>query len=190
MSKADRERWDERYEDEKWKAMMKQPYPLVQATVRPVEQGLALDVACGLGQNTLWLARQGYHAIGIDVSRVALEHAQATARQAGLDDRVLFAQADLDRYRPPAGMFDLIIVIRYLNRALFPALIDALKPGGLLIYATLNWLRAETHPDAPREYLLNPGELSTAFAALEILHDEQIGDHSELVARKPFAPCE
>ena len=184
MSRTDRQRWDERYEEEKWKGA-REPYPLLTRHVPPGAGGLALDVACGLGHNLLWLAGQGYRGIGVDVSRVALEQALGQARAAGLADRVLFVQADLDRFRLPPGSFDLVVVIRFLDRELFPALEAALRPGGLLVYATLNWRRAETHPEVAPEYLMGPGELHEAFTGLRVTHYDEAGDHSELVARKP-----
>jgi hypothetical protein len=101
-------------------------------------------------------------------------------------DRALFAQVDLDRFRPPAGRFDAVLVARFLKRRLLRPLGNALKPGGLLIYRTLNWRRALADPDTPPQYLLAPGELLRAFAGLEPLVHAEEGEMSYLVARKPL----
>jgi tellurite methyltransferase len=186
MSDRDRAHWDARYRSPRYEGS-REPLWLLAEYVPPAkERALALDVACGLGQNTLWLAEHGYRALGVDISRVALARAQAEAEARDLTDRVLFAQVDLDRFRPPAGRFDVVLVARFLKRRLLHPLADALKPGGLLIYWTLNWRRALADPETPPQYLLAPGELLRAFAGLETLDHAEESEMSHLVARKPL----
>ncbi|HEC22062.1 MAG TPA: class I SAM-dependent methyltransferase [Chloroflexi bacterium] len=183
MTQQDQERWNERYRSPRWKGGPL-PHSLLSEYAGLLTGGLALDLACGLGQNALWLAEHGYRVIAVDISRVALRRGLKAARRQGLADRVLFVQADLDHFRPPAESCDLICVFRFLNRGLFPAIRAALRPGGVLIYATLNWRRAQTHPDVPREYLLRPGELGRAFGEMEIIAQGENGETSHLIARR------
>jgi tellurite methyltransferase len=85
--------------------------------------------------------------------------------------------------------YDLVIVFRYLQRALFPSLIRALRPNGFLIYQTYTTTQEKcgagpTNPD----YLLQPGELLQAFSSLRVLHyREQTVERAmaDLVAQKP-----
>lgn len=184
MTRDDLARWDDRYRREDWKDA-RDPYPLLTEHAPSVEDGLALDLACGLGHNSIWLAQHGWRVLGVDLSRVALAKARKAATAQGVTERVRFAQVDLDHYRPPVACFDLVAVIRFLDRALFPDIAAALKPGGLLIYATLNWRRRETHPEVEPVYLLQPGELETAFPGFEVLYASEEGDHSQIVARRP-----
>ncbi len=184
MSQDDRARWDDRYRSPKWDSEHA-PFPVLLAHASPTEGSLALDLACGLGHNALWLAGHGCRVLGVDISRVALGRALAAARQQGLAGRVLFVEADLDRFALLPGRFDLVIVIRFLSRRLFPAIQAALKPGGQLIYATLNWRWLESHPDTDPRYLLEPGELRRAFGELDIVTFSEEGDLSWLVARRP-----
>lgn len=184
MSHDERMRWDDRYRsDDRWRAEHA-PFPWLVEHTPSTPDGLALDMACGLGHNALWLAGQGYRVLGVDISLVALRRGLRAARSQYLDGRVLFAQVDMDHFRPPQAGFDLICVIRFLSRDLFPAIISALKPGGLLLYATLNWRYADFSPETPSVYLLSPGELEQAFAALEIAEACERGDMSFLAARK------
>jgi tellurite methyltransferase len=186
MSRDERIRWDDRYQtDDRWR-VDHVPFPWLVEHTPPTQDGLALDIACGLGHNALWLAVQGYRVLGVDISLVALKRALKSARYQNLDGRAVFAQVDMDHFRPPHASFDLICVVRFLSRDLFPTIISALKPGGLLLYATLNWRYGELSPETPQVYLLSPGELEQAFAALEIIEACERGDMSFLIARKPL----
>jgi SAM-dependent methyltransferase len=83
---------------------------------------------------------------------------------------------------------DLVLVFHYLQRELFPALLDAIKPGGILIYKTYtteqkNFAGGPSHP----MFLLEPNELLNAFSSLRVLHYHETVQQkgmAELVARK------
>lgn len=186
--KADRERWDARYAER-----LRQPYPPPDEWLT-MHRGLldgrgqrALDLACGWGQNALWLAEQGYEVDAIDISGVALARGREEAMRRGV--RVRFIQADLDEYALPAAAYDLIVVFYYLERRLVPALRAALRPGGLLIYETFNQSVRAQRPDVDPRYLLETGELARFFADWEVLdyHEGRPGREaaSGIVARRP-----
>lgn len=59
---------------------------------RPIEPCKVLDIGCGTGENSIWLARQGFHATGCDLSPTATERAQAKAAAAGV--KCTFMTAD------------------------------------------------------------------------------------------------
>jgi SAM-dependent methyltransferase len=74
----------------------------------------------------------------VDFSAVAVERAAAQARARGLEDRVEWLHADLDRWTPPPGRFDLVTAhylhARWTDRpALFRRLAAAVAPGGTLL---------------------------------------------------------
>ncbi|GAB2618373.1 methyltransferase [Paractinoplanes abujensis] len=112
----------------------KRANPLLVEVAEPLPPGRALDLGCGGGGDTLWLARRGWHVTAVDISRTAVERVQA--RTAGLD--VLGEVHDLDRSFPE-GTFDLISA-QYFHtpyemdrpRVLRTAA-HALRPGGLLL---------------------------------------------------------
>lgn len=182
MSTEDRRRWDEKWREHLGPAP---PSELLQKHASLMTGGLALDGACGLGQNTLWLARQGYRALGIDVSYVALQRAASRARRQGLQLRTLFAQVDLDRWRAPPECVDLICVFRFLDRGLWPVIKRILRPGGLLFYETRHRGFLARRPEATTAYLLRPGELRSVFAKWQILVHEEAAENARLVARRP-----
>ena len=103
--------------------------------------GKALDFACGLGTNALFLATQGLETHAWDISPVAVTLLTETAKVRGLtlhgDARDLAAQPPL-----PAS-FDVIVSCHFLERPLNPHLLAALRPRGLLFYQTFTLERVD-----------------------------------------------
>jgi len=123
-----------------------------------------LDVAAGHGRNARHLARRGVRVLAVDRDAAALATLQGVA---GVDTRV----ADLEgAHWPLAGeRFDAIVVVHYLHRPLFPALIEALVPDGLLVYETFTRAQAARGKPTNPDFLLKPGELLDLVRPLEIL---------------------
>ncbi len=164
MSLADQHRWDNRY-----KNATHAPSPAAVLTDNQhllATAGKALDLACGLGGNALWLAEHGLTVEAWDCSAVALEKLQQLAAQRDLE--ITARVVDLDNTLPDAASFDLIVVSNFLNRALCPAIAKALRPGGLLAYQTFTQAQAVSGLGGPSNpaFLLAPGELLRLFADL------------------------
>ena len=133
----------------------------------------ALDVAMGRGRHALPLARAGFRTFGVDVKLEAVRDAVAHARGEGL--RVLGWCADLAQHPLPRGRFELVIVSRYLQRDLFPDLLAAVAPGGVLLYETFTThQRALGRPPASADHLLEPGELRQRFDGFDVLSYEEV----------------
>ena len=160
--------WDERYRDEEAVPERGPADFLVGHRSLLPPAGRALDVAMGTGRNTLYLASLGYEVTGIDVSGVAVERCREEAERRGL--RIEAVQADLGSYRLPSEAYDVIIDFYYLQRELAPALVAALRPGGVLVFEsfTTEQRRFGWGPQQ-EEFLLRPGELRTLFPGLEEL---------------------
>ncbi len=128
--------------------------------------GTALDFACGLGGNALWLAERGFRVSAWDLSPTAIARLREAARMQGLD---LDAQVrDLIALPPSPGSFDLILVAHFLDRNLAPSIAAALRPGGLLFYQTFaRESRGSRGPTNPA-YRLARNELITLFPDLTI----------------------
>ena len=90
----------------------------------------------------------------------------------------------------PAAPFDLIVVVRYLHRPLFPWIERSLAPGGILLYETFREGQQRFGPPRRARHLLRPGELTTTFPSLVVEHHEETEANAppllaRLVARKP-----
>ena len=129
------------------------------------EDGNAIDVACGLGGNALFLAERGFNTTAIDISSVAIEsirdrqHPLIDARCESVDSTAL-----------DKSLLDVIVVSNYLDRGICDALVNAIAPGGLLFYQTFVQDKAnpEVGPQNP-DYLLSSNELPALFSDLTVL---------------------
>ena len=144
-------------------------------------KGKALDLASGSGRNALYLASQGFQVEAIDRDERALAELVAAAQQRNLPN--LHAQTvDLERTTTvwpelPKQTYDVIMVFFYLHRPLFPALIESLKPNGVLLYETFtidNHLR-HNHPRRA-EFCLAHNELLQLTSGLRVLSYDE-GEH-------------
>ena len=184
MSRADRERWERRYA-EPAAALTKGPHPLLTRWVPPAQPGQrALDLACGLGRDALWLAEQGYTVDALDISLTALRRARGEMLRRGLDN-VNFIQADLDHFPLRRAAYDVTVVFRFLDRRLFPAIRASIRPGGLIVYQTFNTRQLALRPTFHEDHMLRLGELPGYFPGWHILTAADDGPESSLVAIKP-----
>ncbi len=179
MAEIDRIRWNQRYVDG-WKSGL---HKTLLDFYKLAKIGRALELACGTGENAVFLAKQGFSVDAIDISDVAIEKAKSLAKKEGVN--VNFINADLDCYQLPTQEYDLVIVFYYLNRNKFKEIEKALKPGGILIYETYNERYLVPRPDFNKNYLLNLGELLLAFPKLETLCFKETNHISTLIAKKP-----
>lgn len=182
-----------------------QPSPFLHATAHMIPKGTVLDVAAGEGRHALYLASQGYDVIGLDRDEHALATLTHRAKEHHLPNLSTWnMDLEQDPASPPSlgnQEYDGILVFFYLFRPLFPSLLQALKPGGVLIYETFlidNHVRHQ-HPRR-KEFCLEHNELLRLTHPLRVLHYEE-GPHpasshqpepgitARLVAQKPCPAC-
>jgi len=123
--------------------------------------GRVLDLACGYGRNARYLAGCGLTVAAVDRDAAALA---GLAGIPGIETTVADLEAAPWPYVP--GSFDAVVVVNYLHRPLFPHLLDALRPGGVLVYET--FMRGNERYGRPSnpDFLLGPGELLERVAGV------------------------
>lgn len=178
MSEA-QQKWDARYQqhDGDWPVAAD---VLTQNQHLLPDSGKALDLACGLGGNALLLAETGLAVTAQDISPIAIDKLQLIAQKLALQINV--EVRDVLVTPPAAAQYDVIVVSYFLERALAPAIMHALKPGGVLFYQT--WCRQKVADKGPTnpDYLLADNELLTLFADLKLrVYREEalLGDKSQ-----------
>jgi SAM-dependent methyltransferase len=126
--------------------------------------GRVLDVACGGGRHTRLFVERGCAVVAVDREPSLDPLLQAHPR---VDLRV----TDLEQgHWPLAGeRFDAVVVANYLHRPLFPHLLAALAPGGVLLYETFAVGNAAFGKPGNPAFLLAPRELLDAFTALRVI---------------------
>jgi tellurite methyltransferase len=164
MPREDAQRWDQRYKQDERFATFTEPRPfLIEQSAWLPQHGLVLDIAMGLGGNAAFLIELGFQVVGVDISWVALEQAKAR-----LPELMVF-QADLPDMHLSYGVFDGIISFYFLRRELWSEFWRWLKPGGVLILETLTRDMLNIQPEIDPAFLLEVGELRSAFQDWEII---------------------
>jgi len=138
------------------------PAPLLVEVAEQLHPGRALDLACGAGRNSLFLASLGWHVTAVDRSAVGIRLLRRRAAGLAIDARV----ADLESGGFPIepGVYDLICDFYYLQRDLFPAIREGVRPGGVFTGAIHLFQQERT-----AKYVLHSGELREEFRGWKIL---------------------
>ena len=189
MSDDDRRRWDKKYAQAAPAELLQADEWLIDA-VEGVPPGRVLELACGLGENAIWLATRGWQVDAVDVSAAGLHAASRLAARHQVTPRLI--AGDLDRFLPLPNSYDLVVVFRFLDRHRLPGLVTrALVPGGLLVHETFG----PGQCDRPDNHLKNPAfvlernELPALYGELEVVRYEEaiLSDRSvgRLIARQP-----
>ncbi|MEG1788608.1 MAG: class I SAM-dependent methyltransferase [Kiritimatiellia bacterium] len=108
----------------------------------PLTKGMkALELGCGEGQNSRWLARRGVQCVAVDVSEGQLCYARKDAMQEGL--AIDFQCCPIEAFDAPDESFDLITsshAFEFLSDpfAQIQRITHCLKPGGWWILSTVH----------------------------------------------------
>ncbi len=127
------------------------------------KSGRALDLACGLGADSLFLAEKGLKVDSWDISAVAIRKLDKKAVV-----NIQAQQHDVIAKPPEADTYDVIVVSHFLVREMATVITEALKPGGVLFYQTYCQDKVEDVGPSNPDFLLEDNELLCLFRALKI----------------------
>lgn len=184
MAVEDGERWDARYADREVDVAPAPPDVLIEADLvrRVPTRGRALDVACGLGAQTIWLAQRGLDVTALDVSDEAVDRVDDAALRHKLRGRVTAVTVDLDDGLPAdLTELDVIVCQRFRDPRLYSDFLARLRCGGLLVVTVLS----ETGASEPGSFHAPPGELRSAFDRDDctILHHAEADGQESIVVQ-------
>ncbi len=166
----DRIKWNRKY------ARMTSVKPvssIVSEYWRHASVGRALDLACGTGHNSLFLAERGFEVDAVDISEVALRRLNHPG--------VHPYHGDLDNYRLERNIYSLVVNTLFLDRRLFQPIDDSLRKGGVLIFET--FLLENDHISSP-QFKLAHNELLDHFSHYKVLLYRELDGMASLVAKK------
>jgi len=201
VSQSDREKWDQRYQEGAY-AARKHPSALLVEWLPKLaieaSEPCAIDLASGIGRNSLYLAQQGWRVTAVDISGVALEKLAAAATD---DHDIRCTEMDLETGQPwpteltAAGPFDLALMIRYTNLPLIGRVLEILRPGGYLLVEAHRVTEAVVAGPNGARFRVAPGALRAAAAGYEIVEyregivDDPDGrpvDLARMLCRRPL----
>lgn len=178
---ADAERWDARY---RGRVAGDPAMPKGLGGVE-LQRGRCLDVACGLGEQSLWAARNGFDVVAVDASEVAITALNSAAVQFGLRDRIVSHVLDLDDGLPTedASSCALVICQRFRDPNLYEQLVFMLEPGGVVVITVLSQVGIDGEAG---EFHAPPGELVDAFREFDVTIERhvELDGEATLVARR------
>lgn len=163
MTDFSRASWEAKYREREalWSG---QPNAPLVDEVENLAPASALEVGCGEGADAVWLATQGWHVTGVDLSATALARAQVHAEASGVAAHVTFTDEDVTAVIDRHGPWELVVSM-YTHPAeggrwLVSTLADAVAPGARLLVVG-------HHPTDPHA-AEHPDLATSAFAADDV----------------------
>jgi tellurite methyltransferase len=173
--------WDEKYRAGD-RGKEDAPTILIVEIAEKLAPGTAIDLACGAGRNSLYLAEQGWTVTAVDGSETAVELVQRRSAVRGLKVHTKVADLTDPNFTLLPDAFDLILIAYYLQRDLFAKVRAAVRPGGVVV--------AIVHTPEPGEEWSEkraaPGELRGIFNDWKLLWEYE-GPSRDPAHRRPVA---
>ncbi len=163
-------KWNEKYRNAALSTPAEPCWALRQHSRLLPLSGTALDLAAGLGGNARFLAQCGLAVEAWDISDTAVNLLNRWAKTYKLP--IHAHQVDLSQSAWPDKQFDVVVISRWLDRAVFNRIKQLIKPEGRVFYQTFLAPVQENGPRNP-DYYVRSGELVKAFLPWRIeVHGE------------------
>jgi len=162
VSSKDKERWNQKYKNQA--LVPREVIPVIKEFSPLASGNKALDIACGMGRHSRFLAQNGFEVEALDISEIAIESLKNEAN-------IVAKVVDFDEHILVENHYDLIVCTYFLERKLFPQIQKALKKGGILIFETFMHHEKNTKVPSNKAFLLDEGELQKSFSeGFETIH--------------------
>jgi len=163
MSQQDQIKWDKKFSEKTELLKPREASQYLKKLELKGKDKIALDLACGAGRHSLYLAKQGFKVFALDISEVALRAVDALVEKEGVAAQVTTAHSDLDEFAPELELYDLIVMSNFLDRDLIKRACVGLKEEGLFFVETYMDDPSNEKKDSNPDFLLQKGELRRLF---------------------------
>ncbi|ALC91298.1 hypothetical protein AM500_16970 [Bacillus sp. FJAT-18017] len=170
----DKQKWNEKYEEKLKEVRMPVPNDRLALLASYLKGGAALDLACGLGGNSLYLARLGYRVSAIDLSDTAIQYVQEQAKSYMLPIHAeVFDLTEYESLPFDEDSFELAVITNYLDRSLFPYVKSWVKKGGFVFIETFFNSPELQSQRMSKKFCLSSNELLEEFKGWKVLSFEE-----------------
>lgn len=177
MATEDKIKWNKKYNETPKLLEERKAGEKLISIIEKTNGKKALDVASGPGRNSIFLAKNGFDVLALDISSVAIENLQKKAIK-----NISCEIVDLDEYNFKKSCYDLIVMTNFLDRAVILKLLDALNKNGILFIETYMEHEENEKPPSNPDFLLKKDELKSfvksGFETLD--YDEFFNEENEL----------
>ena len=164
--------WSERYK--KRTGELKGPALFIKDNIDKLKKGSVLDLACGDGRNSIYLARERFEVSGVDFSKEALERLESFSKDEGVEVETKVLDVDDKEDILSLDKFDNIVISNFKPTVeIFKTLPEILNEDGIIIFVTFNFRQAETS-DFPRKFCLEKEEFKNVSDKLELVELEEL----------------
>jgi 2-polyprenyl-3-methyl-5-hydroxy-6-metoxy-1,4-benzoquinol methylase len=167
-------KWNSKYKErlDQWNEPVVNPRLLNLAA--SLHGGRALDIACGLGANSLFLALLNYQVEAMDISDVAINFVHEQARRNQLSIHPLVCDlTELETINWVKNSFNLVVMTYYLDRTLFPVVKSLIQQDGYFFMETFYQTSKKQQEGVSSQYKLQSNELLSEFSDWKIVFFEE-----------------
>lgn len=166
-------KWNEKHKEQLNQIKEPKANQRLEALSSYLTGGNALDIACGLGGNSLFLAKMNYQVQAIDISDIAINYIQ---EQAAIRKLEIFPQkcdlTEINKLDGSNDSFNIAVMTYYLDRDLFPIVKRIIKEHGYFFMETY-FQSPQNNQNISNKYKLMPQELLNEFRDWKILYFEE-----------------
>lgn len=147
------------------------PNAFLEEAIGDIKPGVALDIGCGSGRNSVYLASLGWSVVAVDRLPDALERGRHMAETylAANKDAIRWELSDLDK--PTSGRFDLILSTFFFDEKAISEALKSLNPEGhLLLEAFGQENRLRFGKPRSHERVASTGAVARLCGGMEVLY--------------------